>query len=265
MQSISLNKPGAFSHKIDFPSEWNELTPAEIEFLAAAQIANGTDIHVSKAHVFISLIESRAFAQHIFLPADWKQKLNYEDAATQGFDAIDFLYKEQELTKNPYKELKVGNKRMIGPADNFDEILCGEMEDCEVFYLLFSQEPELEYLLKIAAILWRPRNAPYDSKASEKRYSLFASLTPEQLFVIYMWYTGCRNQLPKIFAEVYEGGTSNGTEPDITAFTKCIHAGAGPKNGTRDNIRKMPAKEFLFDMNLEAIHAKEIAKAHDTN
>ncbi len=270
MQSISLNKPGTFSHTIEFPSTWDELTNAEVELVAKqqlsanAQLTQNENLFIGKALVFTALIDSRAALQNIQLPADWKTNLNYDDAATQGFDAIGFLYKENNRTINPYPQLTVGGKRMIGPADDFNEITCGEMEDCEVFFMLFSQEPSLELLAKIAAVLWRPRNAPYNAKASESRVARFKSLPPEVLFAIYIWYTGCRNQLPKIFKEVYAGGDSQSNEPDVTAFTKCIHAGAGAKNGTRDKIRIMPAKEFLFDMNLEAINAKAIAAQYES-
>lgn len=263
MQTIALNKPGAFSHKIEMPNTWDELTVQELEMLARAQLAAGEDQSQGKAIVFCHLVESRAAKQGIALPADWKTQLNYEDAATAGFDYLKFLYDQNTLTINPYKELTVAGKRMIGPADDFNEILCGEMEDCEVFFFLFNNEPSLSLLAKIAAILWRPRNAKYVAKASEKRQKDFEKLPAEKLFVIYMWYTGCRNKLPLIFPEVYNGeGTG---ELDITAFTKCIHAGAGPKNGTRENIRSMPAKEFLFDMNLEAQHAQEQKEAHEHN
>ena len=262
MQTIALNKPGAFSYNILFPAAWDELTKEELEAVALAQLGVYETEYMSKAIVFISLLSIRANAQAVTLPGGWKENLNIEDAATQGFDSIDFLYTDNTRTINPYPELIVGKKRMIGPADDFNEILCGEMEDCEVFFTQFSEAPDLQLLASIAAVLWRPRNAPYQTKASESRKEIFKSLLPEQLFSIYIWYTGCRNQLPKIFPLVYGGGESTG-EADPASFTKCIHAGAGPKNGTRNNIRIMPAKEFLFDMQLEAEHAEALKEQYE--
>ena len=52
-------------------------------------------------------------------------------------------------------------------------------------------------------------------------------------------------------------------EPDPMVFTKCIHAGAGPKNGTRDQVRMLNLKEYFFDMELEAIKAKELKKEYE--
>lgn len=262
MQSISLNKPGAFSYKIDFPENWNELTTAELELVAKAQLAHAENEGVSKAVVFTSIIDHRATAIGIKLPADWKQNLNYDEAAAQGFDAIAFLYISNFRTVNPYPTLLLGKKRVIGPEDDFNEITCGEMEDCEVSFLRMQTEPSLELLAKIAAVLWRPRNAKYKSKTSDQRLHLFKKLPEAVLFSIYIWYTGCRNRLPLYFPEVYAGGET-ADEPDLLSFTKCIHAGAGVKNGTRENIRSISAKEFLFDMNLEAEQARKMKEEHD--
>ncbi|MFC4261909.1 hypothetical protein ACFOWM_03400 [Ferruginibacter yonginensis] len=263
MVSITLYVTGGFSHTIDFPENWNELTVAELEIVAAAQINHGNSEPVSKAVVLTSIIEQRAKQNGIELPSTWKESLDFEAAATQGFDAINFLYTTNNRTINPYPTLTVGGKRMIGPADDFDSITCGEMEDCEVFFMQMVQEPSINKLAHIAAILWRPRNAPYKAKQCESRIPAFEALPLPQLFAIYMWYTGCRNNLPLYFPKVYGGGSNTSTTPDLTAFTKCIHAGAGAKNGLRENIRAMLAKEFLFDMNLEAEQAEEMRKKYE--
>ena len=92
---------------------------------------------------------------------------------------------------------------------------------------------------------------------AERLYPYFLKLSPFVLHSIYTWYTGCRNQIPKYFPVPFEGNTTGG-EPDPAAFTKCIHAGAGPKNGSRDQIRVTGIKEFFFDMNLEAQKAKDL-------
>ena len=55
----------------------------------------------------------------------------------------------------------------------------------------------------------------------------------------------------------------NPARPDIMAFTNCIHAGAGPKNGTRQQIRLLKLSEFMYDMEQEAKKIIEKPQPHE--
>lgn len=266
MFTLCLNSPYAFSCELDFPSTWNELSTAEMEMVCMEQLEERESGHVKQALILTQIVELRAKAEGITLPRDWKSRLNFEDAATQGFDAIQFLFKEKgnDRTINPYKRLVVAGKTLMGPADDFNSITCGEMEDCETILYYISKEPSVKNLASLAAILWRPRFAPYKAEASEKRAPGFEKLPVEKLLCILAWYTGCNNVLPKYFPDVYSSSKADTTDEGYDpAFTKCIHAGAGPKNGTRDEIRKMLAKEFLFDMQLEAEAAERLKREYE--
>jgi hypothetical protein len=262
MVSISLNKPGSFSYKIDFPEKWDELTTFELEAVAQRLLEKHESGFVNKALIFTDIVLSRAKKAKIKLPSDWKLKLNYEDAATQGFDAIDFIFDINERTINPYPKIFLNKQAFFGPADDFNQTTCAEIEDTEAFFHKFHEDQNPENIARIAAILWRPEGEHYNELTSEKNTKKFMKLSPEVLFSIYIWYTGCQYMLTQYFPNVYAKGSSDETA-DPAAFTKCIHAGAGAKNGTRDNIRKMKIKEFLFDMELESINAQKISEQYD--
>ena len=113
----------------------------------------------------------------------------------------------------------------------------------------------------LAAILYRPRSGktriPYQDYQAERIKPLFKKLPHHQLLLIHTWYCGCRANLPKYFPNVFDSKTSS-KNIDLSAFTKCIHAGAGPRNGTRPQIRETLLKEFLLDMDLQAKAAAEL-------
>jgi hypothetical protein len=93
--------------------------------------------------------------------------------------------------------------------------------------------------------MWLKDGLPQTCDA-EAYSKYFATLAQEQLYVMYLWFAGCVATLPLLFPNVYEGNGGTADEPDPMAFTKCIHTGAGNKNGTRQQIRMMPLEEFLF-------------------
>jgi hypothetical protein len=198
-----------------------------------------------------------------------------EDMVINGYPLLDFIFNENELTNvpAPIKLTYRLSSQTLYPV-TFDQLTCGEFEDCEIKSFEFQQSPSGELLAGIAAILFRPKikdeiepymkfhqrtNSYYTYKA-EKKASRLQKLKPEGLYSIYVWYVGCRNQLPKMFPDVYAGGDS--AEPDMMAFTACIHSGAGVKNGSREKIRTTKLYEFMYEMNQEAIKAKQLEEEY---
>lgn len=261
MVTIALNKPGRFSHKIDFPSKWDELTTEEMELVSVEILAARENGFVKKAYIFTGLIEIRARMQGIKLPADWKSNLNYEDAASAGFDAIEFLFDSNNRSINPYPTLKVHFKSLTltGPADDFNTLTCGEYEDAEFYFMQFANSADTQHILGLISVMWRPAGTEYNADLTQKTLKKLSKLPIQQQFSIFIWYNGCRSRLAKLFPLVFGAPSANGS-PDPAAFTKCIHAGAGDRNGTRDMIRKMKLKEFLFDMQLQAEQVEEMKR-----
>lgn len=267
MTIVELYQPGVIDVQIPYPTEWDELQTTELEWISQMMLHNFALAEARKAAIMVGLLELRAGIHNIALKKGVLNNLNIADAP-EALELTDFIYKSNTLTHQPYLQLEAGGKKLQGPETAFNNLTVGEYEDTEVYYRLFEQEAKPEYLQQIAAILWRPAGVPYISLHDGKRVEydlkaaqpLFAKTGPEKLYTIYTWYTGCRGLLPKLFPTVFEGGSGNGGEPDMLAFTRCIHAAAGPKNGTRDNIRLMKLKEFMLDAEFEAQAAKEFKR-----
>lgn len=228
-----------------------------------------------RAAILTGLLSIRAKTKGIELTGNILKRLDAEDAFINGYPLCDFIFTDNNLTTQPFPAIRVpfhfshplkSLTTFYGPASDFDNITCGEFEDAEIFFYQFRDNPSHDALAHLAAILWRPKNTPYirlvDHRKEEYNVEavvpLFSQLPAWQLYAIYTWYVGCREQLPKLFRHAFGSEGKKSAANDYMAFTKCIHAGAGPKNGSREQIRLLPLKEFFFDIDLEALKAKEM-------
>lgn len=274
MITINLHKQDELDVQVAFPSQWDELLPNEILAIAKAMI-NSTNAFELRAEILLLIIESRCKQAKQKLPKKWKDMVDAEQFFIEGNALLDFIFGENRLTKIPENEIKLQGTRpytVYAPEKGFQTVTCGEFEDCEPYYFKFiksieADSPDMKYLAQIAAILYREQNTPYYTRKNnilvaynaDNWLPMFQKLEAHRLYAIFIWYTGCKNYLPKLFPTMHEPDPeANESNADPLSFTKCIHAGAGPKNGTRDNIRLMTVFEFMFDMEQESIKAKEL-------
>lgn len=279
MIEVSLYQPGKLNCTVQFPSEWNELTCDELLQVCKHQLINIKNQFISKAALLIYIIRNRAKLQKQKLPKDFEQMLDAEEVAINGYSLLDFIYEENTLHKQLVKKINLPvnlfgfkipfrGRGFYGPESGFDNLTCGEYEDAELFFNRFYKEPAVEPLAYLAAILWRPKNTPYISYHAktatyktydaEKHVKQFLKLPPWQLYACFVWYAGCRSMLPKMFPAVYEPDEDSLDIQSANPFTDCIHSAAGPKNGTRDQVRMTRVKELHYEMQLEALKAKEL-------
>ncbi len=275
--SLNLYQAGIVDETVDFPENWNELELAELHAIARVMLSNLEEAQVQQSIILLELIKFRAQKKRI--PIDIIQRLDPEDLTLHGLPLVEFLYNDNSLTRQPYKTIRVPAETsffsrglgMIGPQDDFQDMTCGEYEAAELYFLQFKVNNDPALLASMAAVLYRKDGREFISynykKASFITYDHeayakhFARLDHHVLFTIFMWYNGCRSMLPKLFPTLHEDGGSG--KPDLMVFTKCIHAAAGPKNGTRDEVRRTGLLALFFEMEQEAIKAKELKAEYE--
>jgi len=256
---------------ISFPNEWNDLAENELRFIAKVILNQTKENAIESRPLIIKFILSER-TKKIKLPVNFFNLLDPEEIVISLFPLLDFIVNKNDRTVSPSPlsiRKGIGGDAICKP---FDEITCGEYEDCEIAAARFAEEKDMKHLAEIAAILFRPKGKEYiryNARAdayvtypADKKAPQFLKLPPEQLYSIFIWYAGCRSQLSLYFPDVYEKGKKNGVA-DPMVFTNTIHAGAGPKNGSRNQIRRMKLYEFLYDCNQEAIKAKELAAEYE--
>lgn len=261
MVTIQLYQPKKYDEFIKFAENWNELLTLELEAIARHMLVTDVPANVIKANLLLELLVIRS------KDANLKDLLDAEDCAINGLPLINFIFAENNLTKQPYPKLLLNDIVYLGPVDHFDTIQTGEYEEAFIHFLKFKEDNNADHLVAMAAVLYRQQGVKFITYNAdiaenvvyeyEKVLPVFKQLTAVQLYTIYMWFTGCQAMLQLIFSNVYNSG-SDDAAPDLLVFTKCIHAAAGPKNGSRDAIRRMLLKELLFDMEQESIKQKEL-------
>lgn len=270
--NINLFKANKFDIEIPFPESWNDLLPEEIEAVAEAFLSCNHVMEI-RGKVLIQIIANRVLVHKKKVPKKWMEEIDPEQFFLEGASLLDFIFHENTLTKTPFYKLNLVGAReytVYGPEKGFESLSCGELEDCEYFFHEFEENKKMESLAMLAAILWREKvnnkRAPYqvlkagetiEKYPAERWSTMFKRLSPAKLFAIYIWYKGCKFQLPTIFHELHSGGDGS-SDSGRLSFTNCIHAGAGEKNGTRNQIRVMSLYEFMYDMELQAKQQKEL-------
>ena len=276
MNTINLHKPGELDASVNFPSSWDELLPEEIFAIAKLILSAPANDIEAKASLLLTIIKNRVKLQKIRMPKNWQSLLDAENLVTDMFPLLSFIYDENVLTKLPIKTLHLKathSYEVHGPEKGFESLTCGEFEAAEPHFHDFVDKPNIESIAKLCAIIFRERHKKFYTKDKddvlvpydyERWVKLFEKVEEYKLYAIFIWYSGCRNALQKYFPTVHEPSDEDRTETNPKMqFTNCIHAAAGPKNGTRDNIRMMQLLELYNDMEQEAIKAKELKAMYD--
>lgn len=262
MSTVTLHLPGRFEHTVTFPQNWNDLTTAELLAINWRMIQPlPPDMEITRAsNMLLDLLRSR-FKKH-GLPRHTYEMISIQDFASAQADLLRFIFDSTTLTRQPFAQLHrripLLRPAAIGPADAFGDLFVGEYEDADIFANLFAQTKEAKFLQLLAATLYRPVRQWLPEYNAEKQLRHFQKIPLHKLMVVYAWFKGCQSQLPGLFPHMMEKpGKASNKAPDLTIFTQCIHAAAGPKNGLRSQVRALKLMEFLFEMNLEAKAHKE--------
>jgi len=232
--SIELYQPNAVNDTIDYPSTWAELSLEEMKVIAAGYFGTA----LGRAELLLAILAHRLGTERVHL----LPMLSIEDLSIEYMSLTEFITDRIDRTQ------PLALEKFYTPLPDFEEITVGEYEEADIALSQYISEGKVEYLVDFFKTYYRV------AKSSNDQLPDIATMQACALCFI-----GCKSFLPKAFPLVF-GSDSQGkqAQPDLLALTKLIHSGAGPRNGTRDNIRRMPLKEFLFDCQLEAEKAPDV-------
>lgn len=225
MTPITFFKANSLNKTIQFPTEWDELLFEDLLFIAGAIWDKST----TPQSILMKLLDHRVKGEFDL------EMIDFEQLAIDGLPLVDFIVKNIGLTKFPFNE---NHKYIRQYADGFNDMVVKIYEETETNYLLFAKTKELEYLDKFCEVL----------------NGNITKLSQNEKYLLHLWYTGCRSNLPKMFVHLYSKTDDDDSIKEITGleFTSIIHLGAGERNGLRSQIREYLLLEFLYDMDLEA-------------
>ncbi len=234
MISIELYQPNAVNEKIDYPSTWDELTPHEMKVIGVGYFGTA----LSRAELLLAILESRLGKKRInLLPM-----LSIEDLSIEYMSLTEFITERIDRTES------IPIENLYCPTADFEDITVGEYEEADIALSQYIADANPQHLVDFFKTYYRVDKSVQDHIPDTATMQACA-----------LCFIGCKSFLPKSFPLVFGGGEAGKqTQPDLLALTKLIHSGAGPRNGTRDNIRRMPLKEFLYDCQLEAEKAPDV-------
>lgn len=232
MLSIRLYQPRKIDLSIDFPNTWDELSAADLCIVARSFFGK----ELSRVELLIELLRLRLPAKraHHILTL-----LDPETLSIEYMALTDFLIEGND------RSASVPVPGTTAPAPSFDDTTVGRFEDADVHLGMYLKDNDVLQL--------------HDFFCSWYKTKEFPSIELAQAAAL--CFLGCKRQLTQLFPLVF-GSTAKeeGKEApaDPLALTKLIHHAAGPKNGTREQIRAQQLKEFLFDCQLEAEKAPDV-------
>lgn len=257
MNKVMLEINGE-TKEFGIPGEWNELTEKELRYCISH-----TGDEYAQVKIFMFLLKSSVSREKKWLGGNWQSRVNKDQAAIAAIDATAYLFEKNTLTKQHFKEIKVYGKKLTGPQDEFKDLTCGQMELVYPLLERFRQSFDAKYLVEMCSYLFKIGKHPVNENTGRKIYPFVERLPQDILMCMYCWFSGCMNQLPVYFTDLYDAdGEAGSGSFDFMAFANLIHSGAGPKNGSREDIRRMPLLEFLYVMDMDLKYAKELEKKY---
>lgn len=217
---------------IQLETNWNSFSLAVLEVLGG-YLFGQTDAY----HTSIQLLQQLAKEQKCNIPQNINTQLSPEQCAIELLALLEYLFNNINLTRLPFDG---------GMSESFNDITCGEFEKTEESFNLFNDTKDEKHLVDLAESIFRGS------------LSFKGADYPRKLPIVFTWYLSCRKHLHEIFNNIYEGSDEQvNIDVALMAFTKMIHLGAGERNGSREDIRKMKLKEFLYDISLMIEQAEE--------
>lgn len=234
MTPITLYHPSLAPVEIQYPSSWDELSAIDMVIVAESYFEQ----KYTPVEVCIKLIEYRLTAEQarLYIPM-----LSLEDVSMEYSPLTEFL--RGDITRTIPITISTG----YCPQPDFDDTTAGIFEEADVHLSTWLQHSDPDQLIQFFKT-WYKLEYP-------------SPVNPSTLKAIALCFIGCKNNLKRYFPLVFNApaeGEANSSAPDALALTRLIHHAAGPKNGTREQIRKTLIKEFLFDCQLEAEKAPDV-------
>jgi hypothetical protein len=230
MLSIRLYKPEFIDQIIQFPESWDELTQSDLETIANAFFYN----QVPPVVLLLQLLQNR-------INSDILPLLSVEDISTEYSMLTEFITSGINRTET----VQCPEQTHYKLGKFLENVSVAQFEDADIFLRLFLQEKSDENLREFIRSLYGLTPEITDNNRLKWASSLFYML-------------GCKLGIKNAFPLLFNGDGNNNDAPDELAFTKLIHHAAGPRNGTRDQIRRLEVKEFLFDCQLQAEQAPDV-------
>lgn len=282
---IQVNISGSNNFYL-LPENWEEVTPAQ--FAAIIPILEShteNDLAGAKLKILQRLLNAPNAVFYGLYAIDKFKQQNQIDAiskwlgkqyAEELIPVIDYIFTPGAFFKNLVPEFTHNKTIYLGPKDGFENATIGEIEEADQFYRLYLAGEDRSHLIKMIAILWRPKimekdpslkrniesRAPLDLDQLNIAAEILTSLpdhTVKSIRIVYerimKWYA-TNEQYQSLFSS---SGEEN-APVEYKTWSKIVRAMAGEKLGTIEQVRTMRFYEVLDQIKFANQEAEDASK-----
>jgi hypothetical protein len=213
MNQVKLqNNDGSFL-VMDLPSNWNELLPHELLY-----IAKRWESYTNLIRIEESLGKAKALLTAVLIRGNKKQIIDAiklidqlpNEEKVMATQLVNFVFQTCDLTNQLFSVIKTGWKKLYGPDERCSNLTFGEFMFCERYFESYLKSRKDIDLLKLAAVLYRPSQkgvrVAFDKDFDiNKNLKLIDNFSYEHLQAIVLFYCGCRNAWIKQYKNVFGG------------------------------------------------------------
>lgn len=266
--------------KLRIPTKWDELSINQLYFVAKLlQRSQKHTVTMLAALKFsgLKVIPTEPNDNGVYLFRKGARKVGiHSDVLLKLQQKMEFLVKESLLSKNPLPKIPFIGQ---GPADGLANITFDEFEAAELAFGKFVETKNMADLNRLIAILWRPtnpKNKPtnenytgdarieFNAHTIQKRTFFTKILSRNTKFVIFLFYSGCRNRLFLTFKEVFHSAESrklSQEKPDPLRLTNLINSINSDDVTKNEDIRKTNLIEILVFLRAQVLKMEKLKNA----
>lgn len=213
------------------PSEWNELTRAQLIFVAPrVMLANKS-----------RRLRSEILFHFIGFKVPNLSEMNLSQL-TGLFPAVDWLWKSPELTKNLLPEIEIEKIKFNGPSDELKDITVSQFAFADKYMSLFLKKKEEIYLDLLIGTLYK-NGKKFFKEYIESNAILINQLPLDERLAILAFFIGSRGKIAKDNPDIFK--KQNKIRRNRTGWLGFFYELAGPKTGTYEQVADMNFFEML--------------------
>lgn len=229
------------------PSEWNELTLAQLLFVAPRVMLVNKSLRLRSDILF----------NFIGLKADKLKEMNLSQL--QGlFPAVDWLFKSSQLTNNLLKEVIIKDHVFVGPEDGLSNISVSQFAFADKFMSTFLKSKDEKYLNLMIATFYLQKGTKFKKEDIESNAEHLKYLLLDKRLAILAFFIGCRNAVSDANPDIFK--KQNKVRRSKTGWLGFFYELAGPKIGNYTQVADMNFMEMLSIMRKINEDAREAEK-----
>ena len=262
--------------KREMPTEWNELSPKQIEKLIKLIHGPGS-MHLIMHYCIKVLLRLSWPKFFLFLP-ELKSLWLDEHGEPKTFIRLNtlFLFEGFTLTVNPFPVLRIGKAIFYGPRDYCEGLTTLEFIAVETYLQTFHQSKEIKDLDFFIAAIYRPqgsgdeqdptsenfsgdRREPFNDHRVESRLQLIKKIPEARKLSVLYFYRSCRHLWETSFDLVFTGKSNENNY----GWFEMIKSANEKDWGTIEKKEKVPIANMLMSMQIDIRNHNELKRNNE--